>query len=143
MERIGLIAGNGLLPVEFAREAKASGLYVAAVAHEGETREDLEPLVDSLLWVKVGQVGRLIAALKAEGVARAVMAGGIDKPRSLTALRPDLTAARLVTRARGMGDDALLRALADELAAHGIEIVPSTLFLGRIIAPSGAIIVKS
>jgi DUF1009 family protein len=139
LDRIGLIAGNGLLPIEFAREAKARGLYVAAVAHEGETREELEPLVDSLVWVKVGQVGRLIGALKAEGVARAVMAGGIDKPRSLSALRPDLRAARLVTRARGMGDDALLRALADELGGQGIEIVPSTLFLGRIVAPAGAI----
>lgn len=143
MQRIGLIAGNGLLPVEFAREARARGLYVAAVAHEGETHEEIGALVDSLTWVKVGQVGRLIAALKDEGVSRAVMAGGIDKPRSLGAFRPDLRAAKLVARARAkaraMGDDALLRALADELASEGIEIVPSTLFLERIIAPAGVI----
>ena len=139
MERIGLIAGNGLLPVEFAREAKTRGLLIDAVAHTGETRPELEAHVDTLVWVKVGQIGRLVKALKSAGVARAVMAGGIDKPRSLGAFRPDLRAARLMTRARGGGDDALLRALADDLGSEGIEIVPSTLYLERIVAGAGRI----
>lgn len=143
MERIGLIAGNGLFPVEFAREARGRGLYVAAVAHEGETREEIEEVVDSLVWIKVGQIGRMIRSLQDQGVRRAVMAGGIDKPRTLSTFRPDLRAARLLARARGlgrgMGDDTLLGALADELAGAGIEIVPSTLFLENILAGAGLI----
>ena len=139
MERIGLIAGNGLFPVEFAREARGRGLYVAAVAHEGETREEIEEVVDSLVCIKVGQIGRMIRSLQDQGVRRAVMAGGIDKPRTLSTFRPDLRAARLLARARGlgrgMGDDTLLGALADELAGAGIEIVPSTLFLAYSLTP--------
>ncbi len=143
MERIGLIAGNGLFPVEFAREARGRGLYVAAVAHEGETREEIAEVVDSLVWIKVGQIGRMIRSLQDEGVARAVMAGGIDKARTLSSFRPDLRAARLLARTRGrgrgLGDDTLLGALAEELAGAGIEIVSSTLFLESILATDGLI----
>ena len=68
METIGLIAGNGRFPVLFARAARARGLRVVAVAHRGETQPELEREVDCVTWVRVGQIGRVIRALKAEGI---------------------------------------------------------------------------
>ncbi|MFN2375363.1 MAG: LpxI family protein [Candidatus Binatia bacterium] len=139
-EVIGLIAGNGRFPLMFAREARMRGHRVAAVAHRGETDEAIEGEVDELTWVKVGQLGKLIRALKAAGVRRAVMAGGIDKVRSLTGIRPDLRGLLFLRRsmaAAGRGDDSLLRALADELEGEGIAIVPSTEFLGALLAADG------
>ena len=35
--RIGVIAGNGRFPIIFADNARKLGLFVSAVAHEGET----------------------------------------------------------------------------------------------------------
>jgi DUF1009 family protein len=137
MEKIGLIAGNGSFPLIFAREARARGLRVVATAHRGETDEAIEDLVDEIVWIRVGQLGRMIEAFKRAGVERAVMAGGIDKASSLLSLRPDWRGMQLLRRAVGMGDDALLRGLADELARDGIEIVPSTLFLERLVARRG------
>jgi DUF1009 family protein len=136
---IGLIAGNGIFPLEFAREARARGYRVAAVAHVGETPDGIAGEVDELVWVRVGQVSRMIRALKRAGVARAVMAGGIDKATSLRAFRPDVRALKLLAKAAGRGDDALLRALADELHGEGIEIVPATELLDHIVARSGPI----
>ncbi|RMF19219.1 MAG: LpxI family protein [Deltaproteobacteria bacterium] len=137
METIGLIAGNGRFPVLFARAARARGLRVVAVAHRGETEPDLEREADSVTWVRVGQVGRVIRALKAGGVSRAVMAGGVNKVRSMFSLRPDWRAMRLLGRAAGRGDDALLRAVSAELESEGIEIVPSTVFLQDIVVERG------
>lgn len=137
METIGLIAGNGTFPVSFAREAKARGVKVAAVAHRGETVEGLESEVDSIVWVKVGQLGKMIAAFKKAGVQRAVMAGGINKVRSLGSIRPDFQGIRFLARAVSRGDDALLRGLAGEFEAAGISIVPSTLFLERMLSRRG------
>ncbi|HEY2775653.1 MAG TPA: UDP-2,3-diacylglucosamine diphosphatase LpxI [Candidatus Binatia bacterium] len=139
-ETIGLIAGNGSFPLMFAREARARGLRVAAVAHRGETDEAIEGEVDELVWVRVGQLGHLIRALRKAGASRAVMAGGIDKIRSLSQIRPDLRGMlflRRAIRAGGHGDDALLRALATELEKERIEVVPSTLFLERLLATPG------
>jgi DUF1009 family protein len=67
------------------------------------------------------------------------MAGGIDKVRSLSRLRPDWRAVRLLGRTLIRGDDALLRGLADDLAADGIEIVPCTTFLERLLFPEGLV----
>ena len=139
-EVIGLIAGNGRFPLLFAHEARSRALRIAAVAHRGETDEAIEGEVDELTWVRVGQLGKMIRALKGAGVKRAVMAGGIDKARSLTQIRPDLRGMLFLSRsirAGGHGDDSLLRALADELEGEGIAIVPSTIFLEELIAPGG------
>lgn len=137
MERIGLIAGNGTFPILFAREAKARGCEVVAVAHSGETLPALGDEVDSVCWVRVGQIGRMIREFKRRGVVRAVMAGGIDKAGSLFSFRPDFRALRLLAGARGKGDDAILRKVAAEFEREGVQIVPSTLFLDRIVVPRG------
>ena len=139
-EPIGLIAGNGRFPVLFAREAKRRGHRVIAVAHRGETDEAIESEVDELTWIRVGQLGRMIRSLRSGGVTRAVMAGGIDKVRSLTQVRPDLRGIlflRRVLSKSGQGDDFVLRALATELEKDGILIVPSTLFLENLLASPG------
>lgn len=139
-ETIGLVAGNGRFPLLFAREARARGHRVVAVAHRGETDEAIGREVDEVTWVRVGQLGHLIRALQAAGVRRAVMAGGIDKVRSLSQIRPDLRGMLFLRRAvaaAGRGDDALLRALAAELEGEGIEVVPSTIFLDSMLATPG------
>lgn len=139
MEMIGLIAGNGSFPLAFAREAKKRGYEVAAVAHRGETDDRLTSEVASLDWIRVGQLGAMIRAFQRRGVSRAVMAGGINKVRSLARLRPDLRGIAFLARAVSLGDDALLRALAAELEKEGIQIVPSTTFLERLLVVSGHI----
>jgi len=138
-ETIGLIAGNGTFPLLFARAAREQGYRVAAVAHRNETPKDIGVEADQVTWVRVGQLGRMIKAFRAAGVKRAVMAGGIDKARSLLALRPDWTGIRVLRRNRRRGDDALLRSVAEEFESNGISIVSSALFLPHIVAAAGRI----
>ncbi len=137
MEKVGLIAGNGTFPILFAREARARGLTVIAVAHRGETLEELDSEVDAVTWVRVGQLGKMIRAFKKAGITRAVMAGGINKVRSLSSVRPDFTGMLFLRRVASMGDDSILKSIAAEFESRGIQIVPSTLFLERILAREG------
>ncbi len=139
MEKLGLIAGNGTFPLLFAREARRRGLEIVAVAHRGETSEELEHEVAALTWVRVGQLGKMISVFRRAGIKRAVMAGGINKVRSLSALRPDFRGMLFLRRVAGMGDDSVLKSLAAEFEGRGIDIVPSTLFLERILASPGLI----
>jgi hypothetical protein len=139
MEKIGLIAGNGIFPVVFAREARARGYRVVAVAHLGESRPEIDGAADSVEWIRVGQIEKLARAFRREGIRRAVMAGGIDKVRSLSRVRPDWRGVRLLGRTIGRGDDALLRGLASDLASDGIEIVPCTTFLEKLLFPAGLV----
>src|SRR6202142_1297778 len=73
---LGLIAGNRSLPLEFARQARAAGVKrLVAVAVENETDPALAPLVDDIVWLKVGQLSKMIAAFTGRGVSQCVMAG--------------------------------------------------------------------
>jgi len=141
-ESVGLIAGNGRFPLLLAREARAHGVRVIAVAHRGETDDAIEREVDEVTWVRVGQLGKTLRTLRRAGVRRAVMAGGIDKVRSLTQIRPDLRGMLFLRRTLSSGDrgdDRLLRALADEIEGDGIAVVSSTVFLQHLVAPAGGI----
>ena len=81
LETLGLIAGNRSLPLEFAQQARAAGVKrLVAVAFENETEPALAPLVDEIIWLKVGQLSRMISAFTARGIKQCVMAGQIDEP---------------------------------------------------------------
>jgi len=135
--RIGLIAGNGALPRLFARAARAQGLAVFAVGHQGETDPDLASEVERLDWVKVGQVARIERLLRNAGVQEAVLAGGFSRMRAVQSMRPDLGLFRIAARLRSFRDDALLRAAADEFESAGIRIVAPTEILKDVLAPEG------
>src|ERR1039458_8771785 len=95
---LGLIAGNRSLPLEFARQARAAGMKkLVAVAFENETDPKLAELVDEIVWLRVGQLSKMIAAFTDRGVTQCVMVGQIA-PKNLYDLRPDLRTMALLFR---------------------------------------------
>ncbi|MCA1905383.1 MAG: UDP-2,3-diacylglucosamine diphosphatase LpxI [Desulfarculus sp.] len=136
-ERIGLIAGKGQFPILFARAARARGLAVVAVGIVGETLPVLEAEVDSLTWIHLGQLGKLIKVFRSQGVTRAAMCGGVTKPRMFGDVRPDLKALTLIGKLRHLADDGILRTLAKVLAGEGIVILPSHELLPELLATAG------
>ena len=137
MERIGVIAGNGQFPGIFSKAARKRGLKVYAVAHVGETDPQLETLVESIRWVKIGQLKRLIAFFKENEVKDAVLAGAITKTKMFAGVRPDLRALKILATMDHTQDDGLLRAFAGELEKEGITIHPSTFLVPELLAKKG------
>ncbi|MCB0325513.1 MAG: UDP-2,3-diacylglucosamine diphosphatase LpxI [Bdellovibrionales bacterium] len=136
---VGIIAGNGPFPIRFAREAKAAGHTVLAVCHEGETDPAIENEVDRVVWVKVGELGRLISAFKDAGVKRIAMAGGIGRVNRFGDIKLDARGARLMLKLRTTKDDVVMRGIASELEREGIVVEPCTLFLKDCLVPEGAL----
>jgi UDP-2,3-diacylglucosamine hydrolase len=138
-EWIGLIAGNGRFPRLFAENARRLGYRVSAVALTGEAEASLEQVVDRLHWVALGQLGKLIKAFKQDGVRQAVMVGGVSKTHLFAKLRPDLRALSLARRLKVRQDDAVLRAIAEELEEEGIRIRESTFGLEGLLVEEGVL----
>ncbi len=136
-QTIGIIAGGGQFPLMVAEAAKARGLRTVAVAHYGETEPALSEKVNEIVWIKLGQLGRLIKVFRTEGVQNVIMAGSITKKRMFENLRPDLKGLAIMTKLAVFHDDDILRAVADTLAAEGIEIVSSTAYLPELPAEEG------
>jgi DUF1009 family protein len=131
-EALGLIAGNRTLPLEFARQARATGVQrLVAVAFENETDPALAPLVDDIVWLRVGQLGRMIAAFTDRGVKQCVMVGQIA-PKNLYDLRPDFRAMALLLRLKEKNAHTIFGAIAAELKKDGVELVEATPWLAPL-----------
>lgn len=135
--RLGLIAGNSRFPLIFAQAAHAEGTALTVVAHQNETPEDIAQLVTDLTWVRVGELGKIIATFQAAGVTQAVMAGGISKSGALTNIHPDERGLAFISRLPSLQDDVILRGIAQELASEGITVVESTRFLSALLPQAG------
>jgi DUF1009 family protein len=133
MPRLGLIAGNGRFPLVFAQAARAEGVDIIAVAHQGETQPEITTLVSDVTWVRVGELGKLIAAFQQAGVSQVVMAGGIHKAGALAHFQPDERGMAFISRLPSLKDDVILRGVAQELESEGIAVVESTRFLSALI----------
>jgi DUF1009 family protein len=139
MATIGLIAGGGRFPLLFADSARRQGHRVVAVAHRNETDPALAERVDAITWVKLGQIGHLLAALREGGATQSVMLGAITKRRFFADAMLDATGLRVLARVAIRSDDNLLRAMARFLEEEGVPIVDATPYLADRLAPEGVL----
>jgi len=137
VENLGMIAGNRSLPLEFARHARALGVKrLVAVAFDGETDPALASLVDEIVWLKVGQLSKMISAFTSRGIAQCVMVGQIA-PKNLFDIRPDLRAMGLLLKIREKNAHTIFGAIADELKKDGVELIEATPWLKPLMPSAG------
>lgn len=137
MTRLGLIAGNGVFPLDVARMARRRGIEVIAIAHIGETSAELAQLAQALTWIRIGELQRIVDVFKDAGVAQAAMAGGISRAHLADSFSPDQRALTMLARIGRFSDDAVLRGVAAELESEGIQIVDPVPMLDGILAAKG------
>jgi DUF1009 family protein len=137
LESIGLIAGSRSLPLEFARLARAAGVKrIVAAAAEGETDPALADLVDDVVWIKVGQLGKLISIFTSRNVKQCVMLGQIA-PKNLFDLRPDLRAMGVMLRLKEKNAHTIFGAIAGELKKDGVDLIEATPWLAPLMPSTG------
>jgi DUF1009 family protein len=134
---LGLIAGNGIYPLLVARAARQRGVReIHVAAFENETRADLADAADTIEWLRVGQLSRLLKYLNRVGAHHAIMAGQIA-PKNLFELRPDLKVLMLLGKLKKRNAETLFGGIAAELAKGGVALLPATTFLEESLAGSG------
>ena len=140
LDTLGIIAGNRSLPLAFAEQARAQGVKrLVAVAFERETDPALAQKVDEIVWLKVGQLSRLLAAFKQRGVRQCVMLGQIA-PGNLFDVRPDLRALGLLMRLKERNANSIFGAIAGELKKEGIELIEPVPWLRPLMPGAGFVI---
>jgi UDP-2,3-diacylglucosamine hydrolase len=127
--RYGLIAGNGQFPFLVLEGARKAGVSLAVAAIREETDPRIEQVADTLTWVGIGQLGKMIRFFKREGVTQAIMAGQVKHVQIFSGALPDIRMLKMLMRLPRRNTDALIGAVAAELASEGIELIDSTFFL--------------
>lgn len=142
---VGLIAGEGRLPLIIAAGAKAAGARVVCAGLAGSASSELAGAVDVFYTVPVARPGCWIRRLRRHEAATAVMVGrvaksGIFTPRRILNYLPDWRALRIwYWRLRGKNkqNETVLKAIADELASGGIMLDDSTKYCKGHLANAG------
>jgi DUF1009 family protein len=86
-------------------------------------REETDPALErvvaeaggSLVWVGVGQLGKMIRFFKREGVERAIMAGQVKHVQIFSGALPDIRMLRMLVSLPRRNTDALIGGVAAEL----------------------------
>jgi len=134
-----MVAGNGVYPRLLADSARKAGVKkIVAAAFTEETDPTLEQHVDVIEWMRVGQLNRLLKFFRAQDIHNAIMAGQIA-PKNLFDLRPDWKALMLLGKLKQRNAESIFAAIANELAAIDVVLLPATTFLEDCLAASGLV----
>jgi UDP-2,3-diacylglucosamine hydrolase len=137
--KYGLIAGNGKFPFLVLEGARRAGVSLAVAAIKEETDPSIERVAESLTWVGIGQLGKMIRFFKREGVERAIMAGQVRHVQIFSGALPDVRMLRMLISLPRRNTDALIGGVADELAREGIELIDSTFFIKDSLPAEGVL----
>jgi len=137
---LGIVAGYGRFPYLLARKARQEGRRVIAIAFEGQTQPDMEKAADKLFWFKLGELDRPLRTLRREGVRQAILAGKIQHNSMYKHLGlPDLRALKIFAGLPDRRADTILKAVAQEFAKEGIELLSSATYLSDFIPQKGVL----
>lgn len=140
---VGLIAGGGILPLEFVRHAREIGIHeIIAVGFRDYTLPEIPAAVSYYEEIGIGQLGRLIKIFKTHNVTRALMLGSLAPRLTVANVRLDLRMIALAARVKDRRADSVLGAIAGEMERDGIFLQDTTRYLPHLLVPHGPITKK-
>lgn len=137
-ERLGIVAGGGAMPAALCEAALAQGRRVHVVAFKGQADERISNYPHD--WVRLGQIGHLLGALRRAGCEEIVIIGTLRRPNIWRAgfdfgfVRNLPTILSLIRRG---GDDSLLTRIVRFFEAQGFRVRGAHEIAPSLLAPTG------
>ena len=122
-QKIGIILGSGNLPYKIVSCCKKTQKNFFLLAFYDQTPPDLVKDYPHE-WVNLGEINKAFSILKAQNVTDVVFCGKINRP-SFSSLKLDKRGASMMAKLalRGMGDDAVLKAIIQEIEKDGFSFL--------------------
>ena len=141
MEKIGLLAGTGHLPIEFARAAKAAGYEVCAVALLPETDPGLEAECADFRYINIAKLGGILNHLQKSGVKKVTMLGKVTKELLMNGKHelPDFKMVTFLATLPNRKDDTIMLGFVRELNKAGIEVLDQTVLIRLLMPETGCL----
>ena len=143
MDSVGLLAGVGRLPVEFAAAARRMGLKVFAVALLDDVDQDLHHIVKGYAKINIAKLNEIITFLKENNIKKVTMLGKVTKELLFNGQHDkiDTRMLKVLSSVPDTNDDTLMLAFVQELAEEGIEVLDQTALL-KLLMPKAGILSK-
>jgi UDP-2,3-diacylglucosamine hydrolase len=133
--RIGLVAGEGGLPVHVAKNARIQGIEVVPFVVGRERRELREICRHKGHKIVPGLLRRTLELMQQERISHVVFAGKVDKWVILKDPRLDDLAVEAIKRLSRLNDDSVMLWIIGQLEERGIHILPQADFLRNLFLP--------
>ncbi len=139
MEKIGLLAGIGRLPVECAVAAKSLGYEVYAVGLVPGVDEELKACTAGYKDISIAQLQSVIDYLKENDIKKVTMLGKVTKEILYSGqhVQPDLRMLSLIFTLPDRRDDTLMLSFVAELAKDGLEAFDQTALIKPLMPEKG------
>ena len=138
--KVGLIAGDGSFPLEVAKSISQKNKEIFIIAIKGSASKDIERYPH--LWIRIGQIGKAIRALKENNCKELILIGGVKKP-NVWLLRPDFGALKLFFKLIILpikGDASILKALLNFLEKdNNFKVVGAEKYISYLLMSKGLI----
>ena len=140
MEKLGILAGMGKLPVECARAAANLGYDVYAVGLLEESDSSIAQFAKDYQFISVAQLDAILNYLKGNQIDKVTMIGKVTKEFLFNgALVPDMHMLQLIMTLPDRNDDTIMMAFVRELARAGIQTFDQTKLIRKLMPHRGTI----
>ncbi|MDI6793586.1 MAG: UDP-2,3-diacylglucosamine diphosphatase LpxI [bacterium] len=139
MNKVGLIAGGGGIPLLLAREIKKKEECLIVIDVTKDNRFEGE--IDPVYHLGLGRINEIIQTLHREKVERIIMIGKVDK--GILFAQPDLDERTyfLLKKLPNRNDTSIMQAIVNELEGEGINVLDQTKYLSEW-QPSKGVLTK-
>ena len=138
IDRIGLLAGEGKLPVIFSDEARKKGTKIIAFAAKGIASPELNSHVDKIYWLDLQETKKLPMLFLTNRIRNLVMIGKI--PKSIL-FKKDFSGSEdispFIKKTGNLSDDSILRDIAKQAEKFGLTFISPADFLSDFIPQEG------
>lgn len=139
MERIGLIAGSGRLPIIFAKKARSQGIKVIGFAIKGMASSDLGDACDRTHWLGPEQIRKFFFLLIAERIKKVAMLGKVDKSIIYGKINKSDKALNSLKNSENKSDYAILERITSEFEKRGIKVINGIEYLSDLLPSKGVL----
>jgi hypothetical protein len=139
---LGIVAGEGHLPVALVRAAKEQGTKTVVLALSDNAHAAMKPHADTIFECAVGQLGRAHKLLKQEKVSSVQFVGTVPAMNLLFNLHKlDSAALNVIAKLPNLNHETLQRALGDFMESSGFQVLEQSTFLDHLF-PQPAVLSK-
>lgn len=140
MKKIGLLAGAGGLPVQFARAARGMGFTVIAVGLVPNIDPELNNIPNKTYHISVGQLQEILTTLKNEGVTEVTMLGKVTKELMFAGnVQLDQRIQKMLGSLPDNNDDTIMLAFVREMVTEGFSILDQTALIKSLMPKAGVL----
>ena len=135
----GLIAGDGILPVEMARHAKENGFEVICVSLANDNLKELKKYCSKVYSCHPGEMTKIEKVFTEEEIKQVTFLGKVHKRVLLQLHKFDKRAIEILKTVKRLNDDEVMLLIVKEFEKHNISVLDQTIFIKNLMIPSGVL----